>query len=209
MYCWINNRTFLFRKIIRCALLSGLILTLFSACSGDKQKTSPLYPVDSLLRSQVRFLTVNQASITKTSKLDDKDHTTTVKPKDSVAWKKELEIFEVLELINKPVNKNLYKSEDLLDIRSNLKVRSYSTTEKLPIRYVRLYYYRSIEKIRKIEAEYHESNPLYRSARNLSMEFDEINGRPILISYQIIGGQKMFLDDSVQYNIKGYITLRH
>ena len=190
-------------------MLGVLALALFSACSGGKQKVAPLYPIDSVLRSQIHILSGNQASITKASKLNGVDNTTTVKPKDSIAWKKELEIFEVLDLINKPVNRDLYKNEDLLDIRSNLKVRSYSTMEKLPIRYVRLYYHRSLEKIRRIEAEYHESNSLYRSARNLTMEFDEINGSPILTSYEITGGQKMFLDDSVYYNIKGHITLRH
>jgi hypothetical protein len=40
------------------------------------------------------------------------------------------------------------------------------------------------------------------------MEFQEIEGQTVLVSYSIEGGQKMFLGDSVQFSVKGTVTIQ-
>jgi len=130
-------------------------------------------------------------------------------PTDSVAWKKEFEIFNVLNSINKPVNRARYRIELNSDKKSNLKVKSFLTNDDLSVKYLRVYYQHSPAQIKKIEASYEESNVLYHSAKILSLQFEQIRDTPVLTSFSIRGGQKMFLDDTVQYNISGRLTLGH
>jgi hypothetical protein len=94
------------------------------------------------------------------------------------------------------------------DTRSNLLIRAFSTSRNLPVKYVNIYYKNTPDRIRKIEAGYTESNALYHSTRILTMVFEPIRDSVVLTSYSITGGQKMVMDDSLNYDIKGYLTLR-
>jgi hypothetical protein len=113
-----------------------------------------------------------------------------------------------MNAINKPINRDRYSVDELPDPRSNLRMRSFrDTSGDLPVSYVRVYYHGVPQRVRKIEALYTELNGLYKTSRSLALEFDYINGAPVMTSYSIVGGQKMFLDDSVQYEIKGRVTI--
>jgi hypothetical protein len=106
------------------------------------------------------------------------------------------------------MHKAVYKVEEYADSKSNLTVKSFATTEDLPVRFLKIYYQKSLSQLRKIEAQYNEANSLYSSRRFLTMEFENVYNKTILTSYSISGGQKMFLDDSVQYNIDANIVLK-
>lgn len=176
------------------------------SCS-KKEKKGNLYAIDSLLTAQIHYLSEKKATLTKVTLLGDKEDKVSLTPKDLAAWKNELEIFAMIDMINKPTNKVYYQADDLADIRSNLNVKSFSTKEDLPIKYLRVYYHDDISKLRKLEAEFNELNSLYKSARTLMMEFQQMGNNVVLTSYEIEGGQKMFLGDSVQYNIKGTLSI--
>ncbi len=133
----------------------------------------------------------------------------TTVPKNAMDWKNELAIFSELDVINKPINKGAYKVENQADAKSNLSIKSFYTTADLPVKYLRIYYHQSLNKIRKIEAQYNDANSLYMSSRYLAMEFEDSFNKTILTSYSIKGGQKMFLDDSVQYTIGVNIILKN
>lgn len=209
MFFWINKRhRFLLSIRRRSSGINLVCLVLFSSCVPTPPKTAELYDIDSLLHVQTHFLSEHAEGITKVSLLNGDDNTVFQKMTDSIGWKKEFEIFEAIDLINKPVNRSLYQVTMEADTKSNLKIRSISTTDDLPVRYLKLYFHSSPDKLKKIEASYQESNLLYRSARSLSISFDEIAGKPVITSYSISGGQKMFLDDSVQYDIKGHIKFK-
>jgi hypothetical protein len=209
MFCWISKRPqFLLRLRRETRGISLVLLVLLVSCTSNPPKTGELYGIDSLLAQQIGFLSKRAESISKASILNGEDHTVLQSIKDSVAWKKELEIFEALDLVNKPVNRALYQVSIDADTKSNLKIRSISTTEDLPVRYLKLYYHGSPDRLKKLEARYEESNLLYRSARDLTITFEEIGGKAVMTSYSISGGQKMFLDDSVQYDINGQIKFK-
>jgi hypothetical protein len=167
-----------------------------------------LYNVDSVINTQVGYLVEHGASIQKKAILNGVETITKGTPTDSISWQKELSIFLELDVVNKPINKGEYEVQQHADSRSNLKVKSFSTTEDLPVRFLKVYYRKSLTDLRKIEAQYREANSLYSSARLLTMEFENIHNKAILSSYRIEGGQKMFLDDSVQYTIAATIDLR-
>lgn len=191
------------------ALATWAIYCMFSvSCSSDRQVPAGLYNIDSVISTQVGYLVEHEASIQKKAILNGVETITTGVPTDSISWQKELSIFLELDVVNKPINKGEYEVQQHADSRSNLKVKSFITTEDLPVRFLKVYYWKSFTDLRKIEAQYREANSLYSSTRLLTMEFENIHNKAILSSYRIDGGQKMFLDDSVQYTISATIDLK-
>ncbi|MGC3948343.1 MAG: hypothetical protein QM762_28200 [Chryseolinea sp.] len=166
-----------------------------------------MFAVDSLLHAQASQLTSMHATIDKEVVLGTKKEKVSLTPQDTVGWLRELEVFGVMESINKPINRDRYKTTESADTRSNLRIRSFGTSDDLPISYVNLYYQGKLSNIRKIEASYTEANGLFRTSRLLSMEFDNVNGIPVMTTYSISGGQKMFMDDTVRYDIKGRVRI--
>jgi hypothetical protein len=84
---------------------------------------------------------------------------------------------------------------------------SWIKSNPLPVTSLRIYYRDVLRNIRRIEAEVREKNSLFKSSRQFTLEFQEINGTIVLTSYSITGGQKMYLGDTVRYSVKGDITL--
>lgn len=189
------------------AALVMYILVAMS-CSSDRQVPAGLYNIDSVISTQIGYLVEHQASIKKKAVLNGVETITNGTPEDSTSWQKELSIFLELDVVNKPINKGEYEVKQHADSKSNLKVKSFTTTEDLPVRFLRIYYRKSLSDLRKIEAQYREANSLYSSTRLLTMEFENFRNRAILSSYRIDGGQKMFLDDSVRYTIAATIDLK-
>jgi hypothetical protein len=185
-----------------------LITVILLSCSTEEQNTAGLYNVDSLFKTQIDYLVGHEAVISKKAVLNGVEKITMITPKDSLAWNEELSIFFELDVVNKPIHKGIYSVEEYADNKSNLSVKSFSTTEDLPVRFLKVYYQNSLSQLRKIEAQYNEANSLYSSRRFLTMEFENVYNKTILTSYSIKGGQKMFLDDSVQYNIDANIVLK-
>lgn len=176
-----------------------------SSCEEEKQPAT-FYPVDSLISDQIRHLTKIRAGLFKEALLSGKADTVSYIPGDTIAWQNELGVFRNLDVINKPVNKGSYLVDDgLFDPGSNLTVKAFTSLKKLPVVYLKVYYQGNINRPRKIEAQYDEENALYRSARFLSMHFEQIENKAVLTRYSIKGGQKMIFGDSVAFFISGKI----
>jgi len=209
MFYWTISKRASVSRCVCYSLLVFLVGSGLGSCERKHSRVKDLYAVDSLLHSQVGHLARHNASIAKVTSLKGKNNIVTLKPGDTIAWKKELEIFDVLNTINKPVNRQRYRVELHSDSKSNLKVKSFLTNEELSVKYVKIYYQHSTTQIKKIEASYEESNALYHSAKVLILEFEQIRDTSVLTTYSVRGGQKMFLDDSIQYDIRGKLILAH
>ena len=201
--CYWRTKDFSSRSL-RISLL--LVITL---CSCDtKRQGASFFAIDSLVTQQIHHLTNIKAGLFKEALIGGKIDTVRYTPSDTTEWVKELDIFRELEIINKPVNKGSYKvDEGLFDQRSNLKVKAFTSTEELPVVYLRVYYQATVDKPRRIEALYDEENVLFASARLLSLHFEQIGSRTVLTGYDIRGGQKMIFSDSVTFYIKGKILV--
>lgn len=199
--------------IIRTIAVFALLLALFTGCESGKKMESLFFPVDSLLDGQVKALTRRKASLTKNVSMKGQTSTISYAPEDTTGWQKELEIFFHLNAVNKPVNKGLYVVSDSLDVGSNLKARSVHASEEaigekqVTIRYLKIYYDKTLTRPSRITAEVSEDNAMFEGTRKLEMRFDELDGENILSGYSIRGGQEMFLADSVQFDITGEIKL--
>jgi hypothetical protein len=195
------------RSVICCSLLVISCAMTLSSCLTGKEESS-FYAIDSLVTRQLTELTELKARLDKTAVVQGKVDSVSYTPRDTTAWRKELDIFRQLDIINKPVNHGSYLIDDnQLDPGSNLTVKAFTSAEELPVRYLKIYYQKSVSKPRKIEALYNEENALYKSSRILSLEFTQINNKTVLTSYSIDGGQKMIMGDSVTFLIKGNITI--
>lgn len=190
--------------LVRIILL--LVLAGLASCESRKQPAT-FYPIDSLVRGQIHHLTTIGATLAKEALLRGKLDTATYIPADTMAWTRELEPFSKLSEINKPVNRGQYVVSEAMDRRSNLTVKAFQSKEELPIVYLKIYYRADINKPRKIEALYDQQNWLYKSARQLSMYFQQVGDANVLTSYSVKGGQKMILGDSVAFYISGKILV--
>ena len=189
-----------------------LLLSALALLSCESQKPSAtFYNIDSLVTGQVYHLTRINARLSKEALLSGETDTVTYTPADTTAWIKELEPFSKLNEINKPVNRGQYEVTEGLDRGSNLTVKAFQSKSEseaeLPIVYLKIYYQGNIAKPRKIEALYDEDNLLYKSARLLSMHFQQVGSETVLTSYSVRGGQKMILGDSVAFYISGKILV--
>ena len=186
------------------ALLTLLVLTLLVSCQRNSQQVDSYF--DSLVVAQVVHLSNVKASLVKKATLDGKEDHSTFTP-DSTTWENELDIFRQLSVFERPAYRQAYRIEDgIKDATSNLIIRRYQATQKIPVPELRFYYFNQLRNLKKIEATYRQQNLLYVTTRHLTMEFDEVNGKALLISYRIDGAQKMFLGDSVKFSIRSEIN---
>jgi hypothetical protein len=189
-----------------CAARVALLVAVALAGCKSQPSRAIFFPIDSLVSSQIRHLTTIRAGLFKEASLSGKTDTVHYTPVDTLAWIKELDVFRKLDIINKPVNKGSYRIKDgLIDSGSNLTVKAFESLKDLPVVYLRVYYQGNVKKPRRVEALYKEANLLYQSSRFLSMEFQQIENNMVLIAYEIRGGQKMVLGDSVSFHINGRI----
>jgi hypothetical protein len=186
------------------ALLMLLVLTLLASCQRNSQQAESYF--DSLVVAQVVNLSKAKASLVKKARLDGKEDQSTFTP-DSTTWENELDIFRQLSVFERPAYRQAYRIEDgLKDGTSNLIIRRYQATQEIPVPELRFYYFNQLRNLKKIEATYRQQNLLYVTTRHLTMEFEEVNGKALLIAYRIEGAQKMFLGDSVKFSIRSEIN---
>lgn len=175
---------------------------LISACNRANQKYEKTYfDFDSLINVQVVELLKVQSTITKKSVINGKGDDSSFVP-DSLKLANELDVFRQLDIINKPLYKNAYEiSDGEKDIKSNLLIRSYTSTTSSPVSFVRFYYKSSPRELKKIESFFHEENALYDTQRNLMLTFDDSSGSLLLSGYSLSGTQKMILNDTVNFSV--------
>jgi hypothetical protein len=186
------------------------LLTYFTACRPVENTGEKYYNLDSLFQSQTKLLIASKAKLTKTATLGEKKEMKKFSP-DSLGWIDEFGTLSELALINKPTYRGLYLINDAQDLKSNLRVLSYSLKkerekeEKIPVRNVKIYYLGSLDRIKRIEGLYNEENELYHGSHHFSIELQDVYNKNMITSYSITGEQKMILADSVAFSVHGQV----
>jgi hypothetical protein len=177
-------------------------VVLVCSCRQENLRYDKSYfDFDSLIDSQLNNFANKNVELVKLASLDKKNDSTILIP-DTIQWRHELDAFQQLDIINKPLFKGKYELKELEDEHSNLVIRSYQAKIKSPVPEIR-FYYQDRSKLKRIESSFNESNVLYRTSRKLSLEFDEQKGLAVISRYRVEGFQKMILSDSVKFFIEG------
>jgi len=189
--------------MIKYSVLFLVVAGLLASCNRKNLKyDKPYFDFDSLVKAQTISLERTKIKVIKTSSLNGKRDSVSFTP-DTTQWKHELNAFQQIDIINKPLFKGEYTLVESKDDHSNLRVRTYSTTKKSPVPWVKFYYLDNWQKLKKIETKYYEQNQMFSSARKLTLEFDSQGSDLIINHYRVQGFQKMILSDSVLFLLDG------
>lgn len=183
-----------------------LIAIILSSCLKQSENMVVNYfNLDSMLVAQKDYLLQNKMRLDKWAFVDTDTAQNTYTP-DSLGWKDELAFFNKMN-INKPVLQGVYKESVENDINSNLKVKSFIPQQgaDVEVQYLKLYYLKELNDLKKIEALYLENNPIYKSQRKFTLLFEEKSGQAVIDRFFVEGSQKMILKDSVKFKIEGNI----
>ncbi len=187
-------------KILGCWVL----LALMAACAEEKKSTNKYFDFDKLLDQQITLLTEQKRMLVKSASLGDAPQDTVFQPSKQ-GWERELEGFRLLETINKPAFQKSYKVADAIeDPASNLKIHEF-TSDQARVTSIRLYYHNDLSHLKKVECDIVQQNLLYSNKDELTMRFDEENGKTVLTGYSMDGYQKLVLGDTVRFSVKGTV----
>lgn len=171
-------------------------ILLLSGCQENRQsaiKPDLFFDLDSLLDAQVRMLSEQQYTLTKSVRMDGKEEKRQTTP-DSAGWATELIIIKDFDL-NKPTNVGAYKvSEEGDAIRYELTADIDAPVKNFEV-------ISTAGHVSRISSNYFEDKSIYQHRRNLTLEFEE--GR--LKAYEVKGFQKMILKDTISYIISGKV----
>ncbi len=190
---------------MRIVLVIACTALLYSCNHENLKYDKPYFDFDSLVHTQVQKLGEAKGTVIKKTFLNGKKDSTAFMP-DTTQWKHELDSFQQLDVINKPMYKGNYLRTDLEDAHSNLLVRSYSAKIKSLVPEVKFFYQEGFKKLKRIEAVFIQKNVLYSTSRKMTLEFDEQHGATMISAYRVQGFQKMILSDSVKFTIEGRLT---
>jgi len=186
-----------------------IITTIFLvACNvGEKPLGNyEYYSLDSLVNAQTSLLGELNPRLRKQVMLNNEPEDTVLQFSQE-EWENELRLFKEAD-INIPSYSGIYQLQnELEDPNSNLLIDRYEPLEgeEVHIRYFEIYYYRSIDQVKKVIVEESEENELYFSNKLLELYFATNDGKSVLSRYKITGNQKLISKDSVKYTIEGNI----
>lgn len=194
--------------MLRTAFITiGLSISIFSCTKRESTEIS-VYNIDSLLDAQINVLTKNRVVLTKTIRLNQSVDSVVLTSPDALFLSDEFDAFRQLKVLNKAVTLNAYKTETHQDSRSNLLVRSFVTDDNsLPVKSLKIYFLKTPDNIKKLEATYVGGDAMYHRSQSLKMEFDNIFNTVMLIHYGIEGKQKIIMNDAVNLSIEGSIKI--
>ncbi len=184
--------------------LSVLLLAIACAPTPSSVVQGPL-DFDALIEGQINMLGQRMVTLYKVAVVGEVRSDSTLAP-TATDWKGELDIFRQLGAINKTIYQGTYRQEGPLDDpQSNLHIQQYTSVTS-PLRVLKIYYQVDLKRLRKVEGFLEENTPLYSTQKNLTLVFDEENGKPVLTRYSIVGYQKVALRDTVRFSVESTVT---
>ncbi len=183
------------------------LFVILTACnytaevSGELNE-EPYFDLPNLVQQQLAQINSLQPSVEIVARIGDQQESQTVK-KDSADWAETLKLFSDVN-INRPVLQGSYSVKDSSDQQHGWQAKVYRAKQpdKVEVPYLIVYYQGTLEKVQRIETEFREKNPLYRTSRQLTMQLEPVETGSRLVSYQSSGSQKMIFRDRVDYFLK-------
>lgn len=182
---------------ITCSVVAIVTTLCLNGCVKNPDKTGQrsVYNIDSLI--SVQLTSLKGRELIKSVTINGKSEETKFAP-DSLQWVYELEIFKQIDQVNKAEFRATYVTNEARDVSSNLMVREFKAQGES----LKLYFLRSLNDVRKIEATLVEDNSLYTDTKKLTLEFERNH---LLQRYRIEGHQKMAMNDSLKFVVAGVV----
>jgi hypothetical protein len=185
-------------------LLFAALVGLVSCQKPSTQNQGLLFNVDSLINYQINSLQQRKPVLHKLTVAGD-ELNETVLENTKVDWAKELEMFRVISVINKPIYRSAYAITITPDIRSNLTVKSWTAIQDVPVRIIKVYYLDDPHQIRRLEVYLKDENFVFSSHRTLKLLFGSLESPPQLQEYSISVYQKFVWDMPHNFSLRGQI----
>ena len=180
-----------------------LVLTIFLACISCREKSlqrpADSFSLDSMLDLQVNYLSKNGASLIKVSSINSNGFTSSLDSKH-IDWENELESFRAISLVHKPVYADSYDIKIMPDDKSNLFVKTWVARDKQPIQSLKVYFLNP-NQIKRLEATLEQTNFVFTSRKNLTLEFSILGAKTLPERYEISGYQKLFWEEAQDYKL--------
>lgn len=185
-------------------LLCGLFLASCAQEAGREKeivRIDEYYDVHGLLSRNELMMREMEVSLRKRASFGGEQEEKIIQL-DSATLASELDVFRQAG-INKPVLSGRY--QETITEQDGLQVVTYEADDKdeLNINYLQVYLEPETEKVEKLEALFSNQNILYNSTRLLKVDYGEVKGRQLPLSYTIDGVQKMIFNDKEDYRVEG------
>jgi len=186
------------------ALIFGFLL----GCEKPQLKSNTkLFPIDSLLENQIAILSERNVDFQKASMIGGESRATSISSND-IQWEEELMGFREIALINRPIYRDAYSVSETRDPKSNLMIRTWTAVSAAPVKRLTVYYLKELNKVKRIESRIEESNFIYSTRKDLTLEFDIIGSNSRLQNYSLGVKQKYVLTKPDSFRINALIRLR-
>jgi len=191
-------------------IIIGILFLSLSSCDQGKEKrlkSKPVYYFDleSFFNGQIEMLTKENPKLKKTVTLDGATETKHLSL-DVKDWRTELDIFYQADLNKRDLKDEYFTTEG----ESNgLKYIQYKakTPEKVVVDDLIIYYREELNRPIRLEAWLSKKNSLYQVKQHISSHFEENEeGKLLLASYDIDGGQMVSFQEQTDYHVNGELS---
>lgn len=196
-----NNKVIISSFQFPILYLFASVFLFLSSCDSAQERQSKVmtyYDLKGFIESQVSSLNKEKPEVRKIMSVSGKNETRTSRDMD---WKKELELFVQAD-INKPAYSKSYSitKPDSLTV-----VYTLSTSESLPVRYLKIEMDKNSGMPILIQAKLRSENKLYQSEKNIEMHGSLQSGKWHLNSYTIKGYQKLATMDKKAFDLSAKV----
>ncbi|MFY0591565.1 hypothetical protein [Roseivirga sp.] len=179
------------------------LIGTISACTGEGTNTSvgesSYFDLQTLLDSQVEYLTSSEAKLKKELTAQGAKENLTIDPDSVQGWKRQLKLFYEAN-INKKGFEGEYFEEHLPVINGLSKSIFTAKTQKNPVKVLECTY--ENDTLKEIRVSVKESNTVYEVSKEMTLHF---NSEQHLVGFDIKGGETMAVKKDLNYSIVGTI----
>lgn len=183
----------------------GLFLVLgFVSCNAPEEtvsvKTDKYFDLVGLLDAQSELLFEQKAVLQKKLMANGETESMSVRPDSTGQIKAELKLFYEAN-INKLGLDDAYFTEELPGVNGGRKVINTAKRTGPNVRLIEYDYFQG--KINQIRVVVQDKNDIYTFEKEMTMNFESIDGREILSSYTITGKQQMVMKSDLNFSLEG------
>ena len=186
-----------------------LVALMTFSCENDQQKavkrTSVYYDLMKLLDEQASLLAQSNAGLDKILSAGEESEQASLLP-DQEGWKGEFAMFYMAD-INKLGLEEAYTVEKTSTSNGGYKTTNTAKSDDQTVRLI-TYHFDATSKLVSFTALIRDENLVYTFEKELTMWFEPFEKGVRMVSYRILGDQKMILKKELSFAIEGKVVYK-